>query len=78
MPSEEANFESRDNFEDRQWLHSCTFKAEMCIRSWLNLLDNLNIPLPKYFNDAYNNSIDINLKEMMVEDDVIEYLYLDN
>jgi hypothetical protein len=76
VPSEEANSEARDNFEDRYRLHSCTFKAEMCIRSWVDLLDNVNIPLPEDINDAYN-SLDINLEEMMAEDDVIEYLYLD-
>ena len=42
---------------------------------WLDLLDNVIIPLPKV-NDAYN-SLDISLEEMMAEDDVIEYLYLD-
>ena len=76
VPSEEANSEAHDNFEDRYWLHSCTFKAEMCIRSWVDLLDNVNIPLPEDINDAYN-SLDINLEEMTTEDDIIEYLYLD-
>ena len=48
----------------------------MCIWSRLDLLDNGNIPRHEDINDAYNN-LDINLDEMMVEDDVIEYLYLD-
>ena len=76
VPSEEANSEARDNFEDRQWLRSCTFKAEMCIRSWIDLLDSINIPIPQVINDAYE-SLEINLEEIIVEDDVIEYLYLD-
>ena len=76
VPLEEANSEARDNFEDRQWLHSCTFKGEMCIRFWLDLLHNVNIPLPEDFNDACN-SLDINLKDTMAKDDVIECLYLD-
>ena len=70
VSSEEANSDSRDNVEDRQPLHACTFKAEMCIRSWLDLLSNINIPLLEDFNDAYN-SLDINLEEMIAKDDVI-------
>ena len=72
----EANSKACDNFEDRQRLHSCTFKAEMCIRSWIDLLDSINIPIPQDINDAYE-SLEINLEEIIVEDDVIEYLYLD-
>ena len=72
VPSEEANSEARDNFEDRQRLHSCTFKAEMCIRSWIDLLDSINIPIPQDINDAYE-SLEINLEEIIAEDDVIEY-----
>ena len=68
--SEEAKSEARDNFEDRQRLHACTFKAEMCIQSWLGLRDNVDTPLPEDFNDAYN-SLDINLEEMIAKDDVI-------
>ena len=78
MPLEEAKSEVRDDFDDKQRLQSCTFKAEMCIliRSWLGLFDNVNIPLPEDINDAYT-SLDINLEETMTLDDVIEYLYSD-
>ena len=77
VPSKEANSEAHDNFKDRQRLHSCTFKTKMCIRSWLDLLDSVtNILVPEDINDAYTN-LDINLEEMIVKDDVIEYLYLD-
>jgi hypothetical protein len=76
VPSEEANSEARDNFEDRQRLHPCTFKAEMCLRSWIDLLDSINIPIPEDINDAYD-TLNINLEEIIAEDDVIEYLYLD-
>ena len=55
VPSEEANSKVCDNFEDGQQLHSYTFKAEMCIWSWLYLLDNINIPPPEDSNDAYNS-----------------------
>ena len=40
------------------------------------LLDSVNIPIPKDINDAYD-TLDINLDDMMANDDVIEYLYLD-
>ena len=75
VPSKEANSEASYNFEDTFHLHSCIFKAEMCIRSWLDLLDSANISIPEDINDAYN-SLDVNLEEMMIEDDVIKYLNL--
>ena len=46
------------------------------MRSGLDLLDYVNILLPKDINDAYN-TLDINVEDMMAEDDVMEYLYLD-
>ena len=46
---EEANSEARFNFEDRPRLHACTFKAEMYIRSWFDLFDGLDLPLPQDF-----------------------------
>ena len=76
VPSEETYSEGCSNFENRSRLHPCTFKAEMCIRSWLDLLDSANISIPEDINDAYN-SLDIDLEDMVAEDDVMEYLYLD-
>ena len=76
VPSKEANSEASYNFEDTFHLHSCIFKAEMCIRSWLDLLDSANISIPEDINDAYD-SLNIDLEDMMAEDDVMEYLYLD-
>ena len=55
VPSKETNMEGRYNFENRFWLHSCTFKAGMSIRSWLDLLDGAKISIPKDINDAYNS-----------------------
>ena len=76
VPSKETNMEGRYSFENRFRLHSCTFKAEMCIRSWLDLLDSANISIPEDINDAYH-SLNIDLENTMAEDDVMEYLYLD-
>ena len=55
VPSKEANSEASYKFEDSVHLHSCIFKAEMCIRSWLDLLDSANISIPEDINDAYNS-----------------------
>ena len=75
VPSEVAYAEGYYNFENRFHLHPCTFKAEMCIRSWLDLLDSANISIPEDINDAYD-SLNIDLEDLMAEDDVMEYLYL--
>ena len=77
VPSEEANSKARYNFEDRSRLHACTFKAEMCIRSWLDLLDGVGIPLPNDINEAFE-SLDIDIEGMIVEDEVAEYLFKDS
>ena len=77
MPLEEAGSEARCNFEDRDRLHACTFKAEIYIRSWLDLLDSLNISFPEDFNVAFDN-LDLDLEDMIAEDDVIEYLFKDS
>ena len=43
----------------------------MCIRSGIDLLDSVNIPIPEDINDAYD-TLEINLEEIIAEDDVIE------
>ena len=53
VPSEEANSEAKNNFHDRVRLHSCTFKAEMCIRSWMDVLNEANISMPQDYSEAY-------------------------
>ena len=73
VPSEEANSEVKDNFEDRIRLHSCTFKAEMCIRSWLDVLNEANVSLPEDFIEAYNK-LDIDVEDIAMEDDVVNYM----
>ena len=73
VPSEEANSEAKYNFQDRIRLHSCTFKAEMCIRSWLDVLNESNISLPEDFNEAYNN-LGIDMEDIAMEDDVVDYM----
>ena len=73
VPSEDANSEAKYNFQDRIRLHSCTFKAEMCVRSWLDVLNEMNISLPEDFSEAYNN-LDIDVEDIAIEDDVVDYI----
>ena len=77
IPASSGPSEARRNFEDRDRLHACTFKAEIYIRSWLDLLDSLNISFPEDFNVAFDN-LDLDLEDMIAEDDVIEYLFKDS
>ena len=69
VPSEEANSEAKYNFQDRIWLHACTFKAEICIRSWLDVLNEANVSLL----EAYNK-LDIDVEDIPMEDDVVDYM----
>ena len=71
VPSKAANSEAKYNFRDRIRLHSCTFKAEMCVRSWLDVLNEMNISLPEEFSEAYNN-LDIDVEDIAMEDDVVD------
>ena len=73
VPSEEANFEAKYNFQDEIRFHSCTSKAEMCIRSWLDVLNESNISLPEDFSEAYNN-LDIDMEDIALEHDVVDYM----
>ena len=52
--SREANFEACFSFEDKFKLHSSTFKTEMCIRYCFDLLDIVNIYVPKVIDNAYD------------------------
>lgn len=75
VPSEEANSEAKSNFQDRSRLHSCTFRAERCIKSWLDLLEEENILLPKDFNDAYDSlDFELGIWGSAMEDNVVEYM----
>ena len=73
VPSEVANLEAKLNFEDRARLHPCTFKAEMCLRSWMATLGMVNIGLLEDFHEAYAN-LELYLEELIVEDNVIDYI----
>jgi hypothetical protein len=73
VPSEEANSKAKNNFHDRVRLHSCTFKAEMCIRSWIDVLNATNISMPQDYSEAYYN-LHIYMQDISIDDDVIEYM----
>ena len=43
VPVKEANSAAKMTFDDKIKLHSCTFKAEMCIRSWMQNLQESDV-----------------------------------
>ena len=73
MRLEEANFEANESFREGVRLHSCTFKAKMFIRSWMDVLHQANISLPKDFNEAYQN-LDVDMEDIAMEDDIVDYM----
>ena len=75
--AEESNSAARITFDDRYKLHSCTFKAEMCIRSWINVLDASNISWANNFHTSYEAKKN-HLDELVAEDEVIDYIARDN
>ena len=77
VPSKEANSEAKLNFEGRARLHPCTFKAKMCLQSWITVLQTANIALPQDFHEAFD-SLNLDWDELIVEDSVIDYMVTDN
>ena len=45
----------------------------MCIRSWLDVLNEMNISLPEDFSEAYNN-LDMDMEDIVMEDHVADYM----
>ena len=43
IPAEEANSAAKMTFDNKIKLHSCTFKVEMCIRSWMDVLKECDV-----------------------------------
>ena len=77
VPAEEANSAAKMTFDDRIKLHSCTFKAEMCIRSWMQVLQELDVQITYNFHMAYEE-LKFNLDDLVGEDEVIDYMLRDN
>ena len=77
VPAEEANSAAKMTFDDRIKLHSCTFKAEMCIRSWMEVLQESDVRITDNFHMAYEE-LKFNLDDLVGEDEVIDYMLRDN
>ena len=54
VPAERANSDGKKIFDDRECLHNDTFKAEVCVKSWIKLLKANAISIPTDYNKAYN------------------------
>jgi hypothetical protein len=53
VPAERANSQAGLLFKERDCLNGDTFKAEICVKSWLKLLQGLQIELPSDYHDAF-------------------------
>ena len=73
VSSEEVNSKVKENFEGRDCLLKCTFRAEMCTRSWMNVLEEAGVTLLDDFNAAFQE-LEINVQDMITENDVIDYI----
>ena len=76
IPTEEAIFSSKMTFDDRCKLHSCTFKAEMCTWSWMEVLQESDVRISDNFY-ATSKELKINLDGLVGEDKVIDYILPD-
>ncbi|OQR84076.1 hypothetical protein ACHHYP_13953 [Achlya hypogyna] len=76
VPSERANSAAKHSFVDRPNLHKCIFKAEMCVRSWAQMLPRVGVSLPVDYHTAFNDIGRAKLEEMAVDDSVVEYFLL--
>ncbi|XP_078720813.1 uncharacterized protein LOC144937280 [Lampetra fluviatilis] len=74
VPSERANSAAKRSFLDRPNLHKCTFKAEMCVRSWARMLPSVGVSLPLNYHTAFKDIGCAKLEEMAVDDIVVQYL----
>ena len=77
VPAEEANSATKMTFDDRIKLHSCTFKAEMCIRSWMEVMQESDVRITDNFHMAYEE-LKFNLDDLVGGDEVIDYMLRDN
>ena len=50
VPTEEAHSASKLTLDDRIKLHYYTFKVEMCLRSWIGLIEKASVPMQADFS----------------------------
>ncbi|KAL3701241.1 hypothetical protein R1sor_019263 [Riccia sorocarpa] len=71
--ADEANSAAKITFDSRFSLHKSTFKAESCVRSWLQTLQSMKIPLPQDYHIAFD-ALNIDFQALAEDDEVIEYM----
>ncbi|KAL3691985.1 hypothetical protein R1sor_005636 [Riccia sorocarpa] len=71
--AEEANSAAKITFDSRFSLHKTTFKTESCVRSWLQTLQSMKIPLPQDYHVAFD-ALNLDFQTLAEDDEVIEYM----
>jgi hAT family C-terminal dimerisation region len=74
VPAERANSAAKCTFAQRFSLNDVTFKAEMCTRSWNEVLSEKNIAIPSNPKHAYDMIPEQELKDLAEDDIVIHFL----
>ena len=50
VPTEEADSNAQLSFDDKIKLHSYTFKANVCLQSWIGLIEKASVPMQADFS----------------------------
>jgi hAT family C-terminal dimerisation region len=74
VPAERANSKAKRTFDGRASLHNDTFKAEMCLRSWKQLLSSKSKEPPLNMKAAFEKIDSATLDAMGESDTVVSYL----
>ena len=76
VPAERANSQAGLLFQERDCLNGDTFKAEICVKSWLKLLKGMQIELPNDYHNAFKrlNINDSDLGKLGEVDDVFVWI----
>ena len=76
VPPEQTNSAVELTFDDRTKLHSYTFKAEMCLHSWIDLIERSNVLVPEDFTEDYE-ALKKEFKHTTGDDKIIDYILND-
>ena len=72
VPTEEANLATKLTFDEKAKPYCYTFTAKIFVRSWIRVLKNIDLPMPKDFHEAYE-AMKSKLENMVNDDEVIDY-----
>ena len=76
VPPEQTNSAVELTFDDRTKLHSYTFKAEMCLHSWIDLIERSNVLVPEDFTEDYK-ALKKEFEHTTKDDEIINYILND-